>query len=159
SSAFPDPGSPGHITFNVGTFSATDSAILARGDGVGGGAVTIQGLQGSETFVHAVSLTNTEVATSATEARVQNGGPILLRADNIVLNQSTLNASGLSLTASGPITLVSRGGIDLRNSNLSAGVYYPGGAINLNAGRSITLTNTNISAGAVYPGSITMAAP
>ena len=34
---------PGHITFNVGTFSATDSAILALGDvfAESGGAVTI----------------------------------------------------------------------------------------------------------------------
>lgn len=53
------PRLPGHIRFNVGTFSATDSAILSTGDFItaGGGAVTIQGLQGSGTFAHSVSLT------------------------------------------------------------------------------------------------------
>ena len=56
--------------------------------------MTIQGLQGSGTFAHAVSSTNTEVATSGLLRR-SKWGPIQIRADNIALNQSTLNASAV----------------------------------------------------------------
>lgn len=157
SSAFFDPGSPGHITFNVGTFSATDSAILAKGNDVDGGAVTIQGLQGSGTFAHSVSLTNTEVATSVC-CIVGNGGPILLRAHNIVLNQGTLDAS-VAERSGGAITLVSRGGLDIRNSSLLTSGRGSGGTVDLNAGTSINLTGTIIGAGGTFGGSITMAAP
>ncbi len=118
------PQLPGHITFNVGTFSATDSAILSTGgfSTAGGGAVTIQGLQGSGTFAHSVSLAKTEVDTFCSYRELGIfpfiGGPILIRADKIALNQSTLNASG-GEALGGPITLVSRGGLDIRNSSLN----------------------------------------
>ena len=55
--------SPGPITLNVGTFSATDSTILAKGASGNGGAVTIQGLQGSGSFAHSIAFTNTEEQT------------------------------------------------------------------------------------------------
>jgi filamentous hemagglutinin family protein len=157
SSAYFNPGTPGHITFNVGTFSATDSTILAEGsDALGGGAVTIQGIQGLESFAHAVSLTNTEVATGILD-RGPFGGPILIKADNIALNQSTLNALGFQ---GGPITLVSRGSLDMQNSTLINGtVFAIGGPIDLTAGTSINLTSATINAGGTIGGSITMAAP
>ena len=154
----------GHIAFNVGTFSAKDSAILAPlrqlSDPSPGGAVTIQGLQGSGTFAHAVSLTNTEVNTSGVGTFLE-GGSILLQADNIALNQSTLNASGAEALG-GPITLVSSGGLDIRNSSLvTTSAFAPGGTVDLNAGTRINLTGTIIDAHAVanFAGSITMAAP
>jgi hypothetical protein len=161
--------SPAEITFNVGTFSATDSAILAKEQGFGipssAGAVTIQGLQGSGTFAKVISLTNTEVATSASCCPFQMPGPILLRADNIALNQSTLNASGVDSPAGrGPITLVSRGDLNILNSSLvtTTGLGF-GGAVDLNAGRTINLTGTIIdtrAAGGFLLGSgpITLAA-
>jgi hypothetical protein len=159
--------SAGHITFNVGTFSAKDSAILAplniiNGDNFPGGVVTIQGLQGSGTFAHAVSLTNTEVNTSNC-CLFGAGGSILIQADHIALNQSTLNASGGLDVAGGLITLVSRGGLDIRNSSLvttSGSNARFGGTIDLNAGTHINLIGTIIDAHARDSGggSITMAA-
>jgi hypothetical protein len=156
-SSFFDPGLPGHITFNVGTFSATDSTILANGSDVGGGTVTMQGLQGPGTFAHALSLTNTEVATSVC-CIVGNGGPILLRAHNISVNQSTLDAS-VAERSGGTITLVSRGGLDIQNSSLFTSGRGSGGTVDLNAGKSINLTGTSIDAFSTFAGSITMAAP
>ena len=62
-------GSAGNITFNIGTFSATDSAIEAGadGNGVGAGSVTIQGGHGSRTSAHSVSLTNTTYQPSTAD--------------------------------------------------------------------------------------------
>ena len=66
--------SAGHITFNVGTFSATDSAILALGRWPrDGGAVTIQGLQGSGTFAHAVSSRTPRSPPQVAALRVEVG--------------------------------------------------------------------------------------
>ena len=118
--------------------------------------------QGSGSFAHSVSLTNTLVETSKSgfvECCV--GGPILIRADNIALNQSTL-ASSSGEGSGGPITLVSRGGLTIRNSSLDAhSDFFLGGTVDLNAGTSINLTGTIIDAGAAgaFGGMITMHAP
>jgi filamentous hemagglutinin family protein len=159
------PGSAGDISFNVGTFSATDSAILAEGSASDsqGGSVVIQGLQGPDTFARSVSLTNTEVDTSAGFGGSEVGGPILLRANNIALNQSTLNASGE--IQGGPITLESRGGLGIRNSSLHTSSLVVGGAVHLNAGEELTVTGTLIDTSSqLFPGgpgsgSIIMTAP
>src|SRR5215469_7768161 len=59
-------GTPGNITFNVNTFSATDSTIsTTTGGALSSGAVTIQGLEGSGASAQSVSLTNTTVGTFA----------------------------------------------------------------------------------------------
>jgi filamentous hemagglutinin family protein len=58
-STFVPPAPPGTITFNVNSFSATDSAILGEVHNpqpYGPGAVTIQGLQGSGSSAQAVFL-------------------------------------------------------------------------------------------------------
>jgi filamentous hemagglutinin family protein len=126
--------SPGHIKLNVGTLLATDSAILATGvSAAGGGAVIIQGLEGTSTFASSISLTKTEVATSAPFS-IGNAGPILLRADKIMLNQSTLSSNG-SAIGGGP------------------------GSVDLNAATSINLSDTIINASGAEGGSITIAAP
>lgn len=161
-----DIQSPGHITFNVGTFSATDSAILAPGGrDTPGGAVTIQGLQGSGSFARSVSLTNTVVNASsrACECGAGNdGGPIRLQAAKIAISQSQLISSAGELSG-GSIALVSLGGLVMRNSSLDARSTYNGfgGTVNLQAGTSINLTNTIIDTSAPFLGSgtITLAAP
>ena len=125
--------------------------------------MTIQGLQCSGTFAHTVSLGHTEVNTSAC-CIYAKGGSILHRADHIALNQSTLNASAVDDAGGGLITLVSSGGLDIRNSSLvtiSGSNIGSGGTIDLNAGTSINLTGTLIDAHArdSNGGSIIMAAP
>src|SRR5262249_30236812 len=129
SSANTDNTRPGNITFNADTFSATDSLILATGGGAinGGGnaAVTIQGLQGPGAIAHAVSLTNTTVSTSNGAICCfsnRDGGPIIIRADNIALNQSVLAANSIE-GEGGPITLVSGGSLAIQNSRLSSGSF------------------------------------
>jgi hypothetical protein len=107
-----------------------------------------------------VSLTNTEVATSG-EGLATSAGQILFQADNIALNQSTLDAFAGD-NAGGPITLVSRGGLDIRNSTLvTAAGFTSGGPVDLQAETSINLTSTIIDARGFFgdAGSITMAAP
>jgi filamentous hemagglutinin family protein len=164
-SVFPGIFLPGHITFNVGTFSATDSSILAIGGTFagGGGAVTIQGLQGSDTFAHAVSLTNTRVDTTSLQCECGpgDGGPILLQADKIALNQSTLTSRGGQLSG-GPIKLSSSGDLDIRDSNLvTTSDFGFGGPVDLTAGKSIDLAGTIIDAqtGGLPGGDITLTAP
>ena len=168
--SIPDLGArTGNITFNVSTFSAMDSTILASGGDFSGGAVTIQGLQGSGASAHAVSLTNTDVQTWSTgTANLVDGGPILIQANNTVLNQSILSAWSGDGTG-GAITLVSKGGLDIRNSNVFThqsvgGGGDSGGTVDLRAGARIALTDTSIFAGASEAsggdgGTLTMAAP
>jgi filamentous hemagglutinin family protein len=162
-------GRAGNITFNVGTFSATDSEILASAGGgfVTGGSVTIQGLQGSGASAHSVSLTNTTVTTGTSSDPFPGVGaehPILIRADNIALNQSSLDAS-VNRGTGGVITLVSKGGLEMRNSSLVTKGGLPGsgaGTVNLRAGTGIDLTDTLIDAHEFLGsggGTITMAAP
>ena len=163
-------GRAGNITFNVGTFSATDSEILASAGGgfVTGGSVTIQGLQGSGASAHSVSLTNTTVTTGTSSDPFPGVGaehPIVIRADSIALNQSSLDAS-VNRGIGGVITLVSKGGLEMRNSSLVTKGGLPGsgaGTVNLQAGTGIDLTDTLIDAhqflGAAGGGTITMAAP
>ena len=98
--------SPGPITFNAGTFSATDTTIVSRGDTGNVQAVTIQGLQGSGSFAHKISLVNSLVSTASlffdgTPGKAQ----ILLQANNIALNNSTLQ-SLVRNSAGGSITLL-----------------------------------------------------
>src|SRR5262249_13025694 len=145
-------GPPGNITLNVNTFSASDSGISAsvpNETAASSGAVTIQGLQGSGTDAHSVSLTNTTISTSNTGIIAPLGsstepGPILIRADNIAVNHSGLNASVLIDGNGGSITLVSRGNIDILNSNISVRTDFDfiGGKINLEAGKRIDAVST-----------------
>lgn len=163
-------GSPGNITFNVITFSATNSTISASvfNSSAPSGAVTIQGLQGSGASAHSVSLTNSSVSTSDggllpsfPGALNTDGGPILIRADNITLNQSTLNAFSAE-TTDGPITLVSRNRIVSDGSRLSTNTFVgSGGTVNLRAGAGIDLTGTTIDAHSSFtvPGTVSLAAP
>lgn len=165
-------GSAGNITFNADTFSASDSAITAsvRGSLTGnGGAVTIQGLQGAGSSAHSVSLTNTDISTSSNglplfngqEFFSANGGPIVMRANNIDLTQSGLNTESFENSA-GPITLVSTNRIESHDNSLTSWSGFGfGGTIGLSAGRSIDLTNTNIDAFSdnVAGGTITMTSP
>ncbi|MDE3041970.1 MAG: filamentous hemagglutinin N-terminal domain-containing protein, partial [Nitrospirota bacterium] len=163
-------GSPGNITFNVNTFSATNSTISASvfDSSAPSGAVTIQGLQGSGTSAHSVSLTNTSVSTSDgglpsfPGALNTDGGPILIRADNIALNQSSLNALSFESTG-GAITLLGRNLIDSHNSFLSSTSFFgSGGSIDFRAGNGIELTGTNIRANSstgINGGNIAMSAP
>jgi len=150
------------ITFNVGTFSATDSAILApsvENELGGGGAVTIQGLHGAGTFARSVSLLNTEINTTGTVSAT-HAGPILISADNNVLKQSTLDATSEAL--GGGITLTSTGKLDIQDSSLDATAFFgQGGRVNLLGGKEIVLTNTPVFAGGGFEGggSVTMAAP
>jgi len=156
-------GTPGNITFNVNTFSATDSTIsTTTGGALSSGAVTIQGLEGSGASAQSVSLTNTTVGTFAGGIVGTDGGPIVIRADNIALNQSNLSALALDGNG-GAITLVSRGGLDIRNSGLDTRSLSPftfGGPVNLKAGTQIDLTGSFITTRAQLTGGpITMAAP
>ena len=162
-------GSSGNITFNANTFSATDSTIetsvaiytiCCNGNYFGnGGSLTIQGLQGSGTSAKAVSLTDMFVRTlSGTSG---NGGPILIRGDNIALNRTIMFATSYSGTAA--ITLVSKGGLDIRNSLLETNsVLATGGTINFIARTGIDITNSTINAYSIEGlngGTITMGAP
>lgn len=159
--------SAGNITFNVGTFSATDSTIAATSNAVGG-AVTIQGLRGSGTSAHAIALLNTFVSTSsnfgADVTPVVTGGPIVFRADNIALNQSGLLSNSIE-GAAGAIVLESAGRITIHNSTLQAkSVSNGGGTIDLRAGTAIDLTGTDIRAYSEIgfsprPSIITLSAP
>ena len=159
-------GSPGNITFNVNTFSSTDSTISARvtDNTVPSGAVTIQGLQGAGTSAHAVSLTNTVVDTSSLFGNLGVAGPIVIRADNIALNQSSLSAIALVDGGGGVITLDSKGRIESQNSRISTTANFgSGGTIDLKAGTGIDLANTTIDAHSSFftngGAIITMAAP
>jgi filamentous hemagglutinin family protein len=154
--------SPGPITFNANTFSATDSTILARALNGNVQAVTIQGLQGSGSFAHEISLVDTVVSTFSLLPDVIAGtGPVLLQANNIALSQSTLESTVRNSTG-GSITLVSRGALDIQNSRLTTdncGICGVAGTIKLNAGRSINITNTSIGASGPTGGTIAMDAP
>jgi hypothetical protein len=154
----PGGTSGGNITFNANRFSATELVILTGSpfaDG-NGGAVTIQGLQGSGTNTHAVSLTNVQIVTGFT---LLNGGPITIRGDKILLNHTALISNSDAL--GGPITLVSRGGLAIQDSAIDAGAFAFGGTVDLQAGKSLNVTSTFIgSRGRDFTGgSITMAAP
>jgi len=158
---------PGNITFNVSTFSATDSTISANNNIFPpgpSGAVTIQGLQGAGTSAHAVSLTNTVVDTSSLFGNLGVAGPIVIRADNIALNQSSLSAIALVDGGGGVITLDSKGRIESQNSRISTTANFgSGGTIDLKAGTGIDLANTTIDAHSSFftngGAIITMAAP
>jgi filamentous hemagglutinin family protein len=162
---------PGHITFNTGTLSATDSVITAAGGTLsdGGGAVTIQGVQGSGTVAQSVSLTNTSVITTNSTSGEAGlgagfGGPILMQADSLALNHSTLNSSNAGNHSAGPITLFSRGSLDIRNSSIKANsghLSFGTNIVDLRAGRRIEVIDSQISATSVEftTGSITMVAP
>jgi hypothetical protein len=158
-----DGGSAGNITFNAAILSATDSVIDASVSSFTlgrGGTITIQGLQGSGTYAHRVSIRNTQVSTGVLTDHLS--GPITIRGDNISLNHTTLSsyaANGLG----GPITLVSRGGLGIEDSLLrvSSDLGNAAGTVDLRAGTTLNLTNTNINANSGFStgGSITMAAP
>lgn len=158
----PVPLSPGHVTFNAKTFSATDSAILTNrtGGGIGligdAGPVTIQGRQGTGTSANTISLVHTEVVTGANGAG--GGGQILLRAENIALNNSTLSVFG---ARAAPIRLVSGRLLDIQNSMFNVGSFLSSpGTVDLSAGKSITVTNTNIlGSSETVGGSVIMSAP
>jgi hypothetical protein len=151
---------PGPITFYTNALSATDSTILANGNsGNGGGAVTIQGLEGSNSFAKAISLSNTEISTTFRSPDPGIGGPIMLQANSIFLNQSTLSSAAGLGTTGGTITLVSRSGLDIQNSTLRVDSSSTAGSVDLQAGKSINVAGTNIGAGGATGGLITMAAP
>ena len=162
-------GSSGNVTFNANTFSATDSTIetsvalytiCCNGNYFGnGGSLTIEGFQGSGTSAHAISLTDMFIRTlSGTSG---NGGPLLIRGDNIALYQTTVFAT--STSGASAITLVSKGGLDIRNSFLETdSVLATGGTINFNARTGIDIANSTINANSIEGlngGTITMAAP
>jgi len=151
-------GSTGNITFNVETFSATDSSILttATVDSLGGstGAVTIQGLKGAGTSADSVSLNSTTVATLNSGLSSLGGppdaGPILIRADNITLNTGSLSAFS-KVGNGGAISLVSRGSIEVVNALItSEGQFGASGTINLRAGGKIDLTSAIIDASSLF---------
>ena len=120
--------------------------------------MTIQGLHGSGTFAGSISLTNSEVSSTSC-CIVANSGSIVMRADNMALNQSTLNASAGDGPA-GPITLVSRGSLDIRNSRLLTTAFLAlGGPVDLTAGRNIDLIGTVINTTAINGGPISITAP
>lgn len=156
----------GDITFNVDTFSATDSAIRAFVlAGASGGAVTIQGLQGSGDSAHSVSLTNTTINTSSSALPFlppSDGGPIGIRADNIELTHSLLSTNS-SETIGGPITLVATHRIKSHDSSFfSISFSGSGGLVDFDAGKSIDLTNTTVLVTAltgIDGGSIALSAP
>jgi filamentous hemagglutinin family protein len=152
-------GAGGNITFNANTFSATDSAILAGLSFPGAppsGDVTIQGLQGSGTNAHAVAITNSQLRSDSDMV----AGAITIRGDNIVLQQTTLSASPGESSPGGPITLVSRGGLNIQDSNFSTeSDFGNAGTVTLQAGTSLNLTGTIINAIGNAGGSVTMVAP
>ena len=143
----------GDVTFNANILSATNSSFSASAE-LQAGAITIQGLQGSGTYAHVVSLENTVVAASSFLGR---GGPITIRGDNISLNETILVTA--SEGTGGPITLVSRGNLNIQDSQLNAESLGNGGTVDLRAGTSINLTSTIIDVTGEESGSITMAAP
>jgi filamentous hemagglutinin family protein len=152
-------GSIGNITFNAKTFSAADSTISASSQifsPASPGAVTIQGLEGAGTIAHTVFLGNTQIFTIAPSGV---GGPITIYSHNISLNNVALNSTGTA--QAGPITLESRGGIGILDSELSAsgGPTGIGGTVDLRAGRRINLANTIVDTSGDVGGSVTMAAP
>jgi filamentous hemagglutinin family protein len=153
-----DGAAAGNITFNANTFSATDSAINADGFPFArteGGAVTIQGLQGSSTSARSVSLSNTNIFTGV---EFGPGGPITVRGDNISMNDTSLATASPGLA--GPITLVGGSDINIQDSGLFAGTDFgQGGTVALQAGKSLSLSSTTIDAhGGFDAGSISMAA-
>jgi filamentous hemagglutinin family protein len=153
-------GHAGNITFNANTFSATDSSISANvtfNDVGTGGAITIQGLQGSGTYAHAVSLGNTEIAS--TGPGIGAGGSITIWGDKISVNHTRLDADGFA--GGGPISLLSRGSLCIQDSRLVATAWSFAGTVDLRAGTSLNVTGTSIDAHSndSRGGSITMAAP
>jgi len=156
---FAHNGAGRNITLNANTLSATDTVIIAGisfPEAPPGGDVTIQGLQGSGTNAHAVSLRNTEIRSDSDVA----AGSLTILGDNILLKQTTLSASPGQSSFGGPITLVSQGGLDIQDSRLSTEADFGlGGPVDLRAGTSLNLTNSIINASGNAGGSITMAAP
>ena len=161
-------GPGGNAIFNVGTFTATNSWISAgvghSGDGPGG-AVTIQGLQGSGDSAHSISFTKSSAGTNSfgtpDPGPTANGGPIVLRADFIALNNSGLGTSSL-IGFGGRIMLVSGGRIEILNSRFSTySIDRSGGPIELMAGGRINLTGTIMDATSTVGNgtTIAMAAP
>jgi filamentous hemagglutinin family protein len=144
----------GNITLNANSISATDSNLVAR-DTLGG-AIAIQGLQGSGTYAHAVSLTNTNIDTAGISGF---GGQITIRGDNISLNHTSLSAVGDG--AGGSITLASRGNVGIQDSVFNVSSVSFGGTVDLRAGRTLNLTRTIIYATFAdhTGGSVTMDAP
>jgi filamentous hemagglutinin family protein len=148
----------GNITFNTNTFSATDSSIdVSLSDSGVSGAITIQGLQGSGTYAHAVSLENTQVRTVSPLLGV--GGSITIWGDNISLSNTSLNANAYG--GRGSITLLSRVSLGIQDSELTVVGFGFGGTVDLRAGSSLNVRGTSIDARSIDAGggSITMAAP
>jgi filamentous hemagglutinin family protein len=169
--------SPGKITFNANTFSASNSSLGSSyfGETVNRpiGVITIQGLQGSGTNAHAVSLTNTTINTDSPRG---TSGTIRIRGDNISLNQSTLSSfsdfstggaidlqggNSINLTdtfvnasaaffngnGGGPITLSARS-VSLNGSVLRSNAEGGGGRISITGSNSVSLNDTSVSANA-----------
>ena len=100
----------------------------------GGGAVTIQGFQGSGTFAHAGSLTN---ASDTSSVDLQAGTRIDVTASHIAIG-SQGSAHGSSITMAAP--LISLRGSTLQLSNTGAAP----GTISLTATEAVSLTNGTI---------------
>ena len=158
--------SPGNITVNTETFSATDSQLtIATGGGVPQnyipGAITIQGLDGAGSSARLVSLTNSNLAAFGGQDGFV-GGPITIQAKDVVLNQSGLGAFSFD-NVGGPISILADRHIQSVGSSIGSSAFFGhGGAINLRAGAKIDLTNTTISAsssGGSTGGNIALSAP
>jgi len=148
---FPAPA--GHITFNAGTFSASDSIIASRSVDTAGGAITIQGLQGSGTNPHAVSLTNTVITTDSSYG---SGGAITIRGDNISMNQIELSSFS-SRRSGGTIDLQAEKTINVTDTFVNASASSldggSGGPVTLSAA-SITLNGGRIATSGQYGGGL-----
>ena len=87
-----------------------------------------------------------------------------MQADNLTLNHSALNSSNAGNHSAGPITLLSKGSLNIRDTSIRAdsghGSFGPN-IVDLHAGRRIQITDSDISARSaeLSAGSITMVAP
>ena len=148
---------PGNITFNVSTFSATDSTISANGGFIDvnlpgpSGAVTIQGLQGSGSSAQAVSLTHTTVSSSG--RNLGEGEQILIQADNIALNQSNLAARAPELNGGiGGTIHVAGNRVDMTATRVdTSSSDRGGGQITVDA-KNLTLTNSQLLSASGFQG-------
>lgn len=158
--------SPGNITVNAETFSATNSTMSIN-TGVGGpgpgytpGAITIQGLNGAGSSATLVTLTNSQLSANGGPDGFP-GGPVTIQAKDVALNQSSLRSFSFDVRG-GPISIVAGRQIQSIGSQLSSTSFFCcGGTITLQAGDRINLSNTDISASSsgFSGGNVTMSAP
>jgi hypothetical protein len=160
----------GNINLNVGNFTASNRAVISSrstnisSNAGNAGRITIQGIQGTGSSASSMSLTGSEVTTSALQA---SGGDITLKANDIIrLNGAKVTAQvqGGPETKGGNIVIDPQYVIIQGGSVISASASQGGGGtINIQASQAILQEpGTQITATGGAPGldgSVSIRAP